>query len=62
MYRKEPQKLNFKDFNLPIGGHLDGENRWVKNGFSLKKLMNPIPVFNYLSPCPEINYLVIRAS
>ena len=30
MYRKELRKqLSFEDFCLPIGGHLDGKNRWV---------------------------------
>jgi hypothetical protein len=31
MYRKEPkQQLSFEDFYLPFGGHLDGNNRWIK--------------------------------
>ena len=31
MYRKEPEgQLSFEDFYLPFGGHLDGENRWVR--------------------------------
>jgi hypothetical protein len=31
MYRKEPKgQLSFEDFYLPFGGHLDGNNRWVK--------------------------------
>jgi hypothetical protein len=31
MYRKEPEgQMSFEDFYLPFGGHLDGENRWVR--------------------------------
>jgi hypothetical protein len=31
MYQKEPKgQLSFEDFYLPFGGHLNGENRWVK--------------------------------
>jgi hypothetical protein len=31
MYRKEPEKqLNFEDFYLPFGGHLNGNNRRVR--------------------------------
>lgn len=31
MYRKpDTRQLSFKDFILPFGGHLDGDNRWVQ--------------------------------
>jgi hypothetical protein len=31
MYRKdEKRQISFKDFYLPFGGHLDGNNRWVE--------------------------------
>jgi hypothetical protein len=31
MYRKEPNgQLSFEDFYLPFGGHLDGNNRWIR--------------------------------
>ena len=31
MYRRSnPEQLSFQDFYLPLGGHLSGDNRWVK--------------------------------
>ena len=31
MYRREHcDQLSFKDFFLPFGGQLSGENRWIK--------------------------------
>jgi hypothetical protein len=31
MYRREHRdQLSFKDFFLPFGGHLSGDNRWIK--------------------------------
>ena len=31
MYKKEPKsQLSFEDFYLPFGGHLNGNNRWVR--------------------------------
>jgi len=31
MYRREHRdQLSFKDFFLPFGGQLSGENRWIK--------------------------------
>ena len=31
MYRREhPDQLSFKDFFLPFGGQLSGDNRWIK--------------------------------
>ncbi|MEL6939183.1 MAG: IS5/IS1182 family transposase, partial [Cyanobacteria bacterium J06598_1] len=31
MYRSPtPGQLSFENFYLPFGGHLNGENRWVK--------------------------------
>jgi hypothetical protein len=31
MYRREHRhQLSFKDFFLPFGGQLSGDNRWIK--------------------------------
>ena len=31
MYKKEPKgQLSFEDFYLPFGGHLNGDNRWIR--------------------------------
>lgn len=31
MYAKEDRaQLSFEDFYMPFGGHLQGNNRWVK--------------------------------
>jgi len=30
MYRHNVKQLSFEDFCLPFGGHLRGDNRWIK--------------------------------
>jgi hypothetical protein len=31
MYKQEPEKQrDFEDFYLPFGGHLNGDNRWIR--------------------------------
>jgi hypothetical protein len=47
MYRREHRdQLSFKDFFLPFGGQLSGDNRWIKlaeliRGTNWKMTMHP---------------------
>jgi hypothetical protein len=49
MYRHNQHQLEFEDFNLPFGGKLRSDNRWVK-------LAKFIPWGEFEKVCDIANY------